>query len=389
MNPSLLMRARSIFSFLQSSLRRVLILCLLPLALTGCDLFGEDDDESITTTGALVANSGNFSDQNGSITVFNPEDTTTSLNDAPGIAFINSLSLRDGRLYIVDNTQADNSGRITILDTPGLNRIGQIENTDGSPPRSLAFASDAKAYVTNQSLNSSFQAIPSTVSVIDLTSNTVTDSVSTGSGPEGIAVTSGRAFAANSADGTLTVINTETDAVDETVDLNCTGPNEVFVDGENEVAVVCEGQGDTTGEVVFVDPQNLQILDRVSLTAIVGSDNFTQSAYYSVRAEELYAISGSAFGTGTGEIFRIDTDGNVLDATLQVPDDPSLTGMTAVGYDAINEALYVARLPVGDDGSASFTARGTAVILDRDGNQTGSFQTGIAPAHIDFLRDTR
>lgn len=383
------MRARTLFSSLSSSLRRVLILCLLPLALAGCDLFGEDDDESVVTTGALVANSGNFSAQDGSITVFNPEDSTTTLNEAEGIAFINSVTLRDGRLYVVDNTQADNSGRITILDTPGLNRIGQIENTDGSPPRSLAFASDAKAYVTNQSLNSSFEAIPSTVSIVNLTSGSVSASVSVGSGPEGIAVARDRAFVANSASGTLSVINTETDAVDETLDLNCAGPNEVFVDGENEVAVVCEGQGDTTGEVVFVDSQNLQILDRVPLTAVVGSDNFTQSAYYSERAEELYAISGNAFGTGTGEIFRIDTDGNVLDATLQVPDDPALTGMTAVGYDAVNEALYVARLPVGDDGSASFTARGTAVILDRDGNQMGSFRTGIAPAHIDFLRDTR
>jgi YVTN family beta-propeller protein len=202
-------------------------------------------------------------------------------------------------------------------------------------------------------------------------------------------VTSGRAFVANSADGTLTVIDTETDAVAETVGLDCTGPNEVFVDGEGEVAVVCEGGGDANGEVVFVEPGTLQILARVSLPAVVGSDNFTQSAYYSALAEELYAISGSAFGTGSGDVFRVDTDGNVLDATLPVPDDPALAGLTAVGYDAINEALYVARLPVGDDGSASFTARGTAVILDRDGNQMGSFRTGIAPAHIDFLRDTR
>jgi len=389
MNHSAPKHSRTVSSSLKASIRRLLVLCLLPLTLAGCDLFGEDDDESVVTTGTVVANSGNFSDQDGSITVFNPEDSTTTLNEAPGIAFINSIALRGDRLFVVDNTQADNAGRITVLDLPGLNRVDQIENTDGSPPRSIAFASDEKAYVTNQNLNSSFRPVPSTVSVLDLTSNSVSDSVAVGSGPEGIAITSGRAFAANSADGTLTVIDTETDAVDATVDLGCTGPNEVFVDGEDEVVVVCEGGGATTGEVVFVDPSNLQVLDRIALDAVVGSANFTQSAAYSEIAEELYAISGGVFGSGTGEIFRINTDGNVLDATLQVPEDPALTGMTAVGYDAIGEALYVARLPVGDDGSASFTARSTAVILDRDGNQVGSFRTGIAPAHIAFLRDTR
>ena len=129
--------------------------------------------------------------------------------------------------------------------------------------------------------------------------------------------------------------------------------------------------------------------DRVALDAVVGSANFTQSASYSSSAEEIYAISGGVFGSGTGEIFRINTDGNVLDTTLQVPDDPQLTGMTAVGYDGVSESLYVARLPVGPDGGASFSSRGTAVLLNRNGNRVGSFETGIAPAHITFLRDTR
>ena len=380
---------RTISSLLRTSARRLLLLCLLPLALAGCDLFEEDDDESVVTTGAVVANSGNFSDQDGSITVFNPQDSTATLNDAEGIAFINSVTLRNDQLFVVDNTQADNSGRITVLDLPGLNRVGQIANFDGSPPRSLAFASDEKAYITNQSLNSNFQPVPSTVSIVDLTTNAPVDSVPVGSGPEGIAVAGGRAFVANSADGILSVIDTETDSVDAGVDLGCTGPNEVFVDEENEVAVVCEGGGEATGEVVFVDPSTLQVRDRVALGAVVGSANFTQSASYSSSAEEIYAISGGVFGSGTGEIFRINTDGNVLDTTLQVPDDPQLTGMTAVGYDGVSESLYVARLPVGPDGGASFSSRGTAVLLNRNGNRVGSFETGIAPAHITFLRDTR
>ena len=392
MNHPLFMRARTPFSSLASSLRRVLILCLLPLALAGCDLFGEDDDESVVTTGALVANSGNFTAQDGSLTIFNPEDTTAALNDIE-VGYIQSIHVRDNRLFVVDNNQS--SGRVTIFDATSLTPVDQIENPEGLPPLSIAFASDEKAYVTNQNLDRDFSPIPSSVSVIELANDTLAaDTVATtvpvGRGPRGIAATGNRAFVANGADGTLSVIDTDTDTVSETVDLNCAGPNEVFVDGENEVVVVCQGSSEEPGEILFLDSASRQVQDRISLSASVGSANGTQSAYYSRIAEELYAIDGGGFAAeGSGRIFRVDTRGNILDTTLTVPDSPVLTRMTAVGYDAITQNLYVSRLPLGDGGGPSFTASGSAVVLDRRGELEQTFPVGISPGYIDFLRDTR
>ena len=59
----------------QPSLRLLVLLGFLaPLLLTGCELFGGNDDESTlsTVSGVVVANGGDFNEQNGSITVYNP-----------------------------------------------------------------------------------------------------------------------------------------------------------------------------------------------------------------------------------------------------------------------------------------------------------------------------
>jgi hypothetical protein len=160
----------------------------------------------------------------------------------------------------------------------------------------------------------------------------------------------------------------------------------VFVDGEDEVAVVCQGGGEQSPEVLFLNPDSEEVVARVALDAPIGSANATQSAYYSAGVEELYAVSGGAFGSGTGEIFRVDTDANTLATTLEVPQNDGLIGISAVGYDDINQDLYVTRLPVNDSGGPLYTANGTALVLDREGDMVTRFETGNAPAHVAFLR---
>lgn len=370
-------------------MRTTVLLCLLTLfaTLTGCDLVGSDDSTETVSGKIVIANSGNFSAQDGSLTLYSPANNSTADADLD-VAFINSLALHDGRLFVLDNTQSDNAGRITTFNASralnfiALNPIDQTQNP--RPPRFIAFPSDAKAYVTNLSrFDDNFNPKPSTVSVVDRADNTVETRVDVGRSPEGIAVTSGKAFVANSADGTLSVLNTSTDAVKGTVDLKCVKPKQVFVDGENEVAVVCKG------EVLFLDPSDNSIQTRVSLGAPVASANATQSAFYSEQEEELYAVSGGAFGSGTGEIFRVDTNANALGTTLSVPNNDKLIGISAVGYDAANQNLYVTRLPVNDSGGPLYTANGTALVLNRKGNVVTQFETGNAPGYITVLTDSR
>ncbi|MCS3643576.1 YncE family protein [Salinibacter ruber] len=371
----------------------IAFLAVAALSLTGCDLFGSNDDEGRrVTTDVVIANSGNFSAQDGSLTLYNPTDSTAALKDIE-VAFINSLAQHNGRLFVVDNTASDNAGKITSFDTDQLEQIDQISNP--RPPRYVAFPGDDKGYITNQRFDENFNAQPSTVSVVDLVDNSVTKQVDVGRSPQGMGVAGGKVFVANAADGTLSVLDADADTVNTTLSLpDCASPKSVFVDEENEVAVVCQGGGEQASEVLFLSPIEETIKDRVELGAPIGSANATQSAYYSEGAEELYAISGvETFGGpplgGTGEIFRVDTDTNVLDATLEVPQDDELVNLTAVGYDAVTQDLYVTRLPVDDAGGPLFSADGTALILDRSGDEVTRFETGNTPGHIAFLRDSQ
>jgi len=367
----------------------VALLTVAALALTGCDLFGSDADDSGAGTDVVVANSGNFSDQDGSLTLYSPSDSSAVRNDID-VAFINSLSLRDGRLYVIDNTQADNAGRITTFDTAELEPIDQTSNP--RPPRRIAFPSEDKAYVTNLSrFDDNFNPKPSTVSVVDLDANEVADRIDVGRSPRGIAIAEGKAFVANAADGSISILDTGSDAVAKTISPQCVSPKSMFVDDENEVVVVCQGSAEQSPEVLFLNPSSEEVEARVPLGAPIGSINATQSAYYSDVAEELYAISGNStsYGSGTDEIFRVDTDANAVTATLAIPENEALTGISAVGYDAISQSLYVTRLPVDESGGPLFSANGTALVLDREGNVVTRFETGNAPAYVTILRNSQ
>jgi len=366
-----------------SSLRRVsppfALLLALSLLVAGCDLFGGNDENgepSLEGTRVVVANGGNFSAQDGSLTLYDPTERTASTTDI-NVAFINSIKARDGRLYVVDNTSADNAGRITVYDASTLDRVAQIQNP--RPPREIAFGAGDRAYVTNLSrFDANFTPQPSSVSILNLATGDVVDTVAVGRSPEGVVVADGRAFVANSAEGTLSVIDTRADVVESTLDL-CEGPNETFLDAQGEVAVVCE----RSAEVVFLDPETLDIVDRASVPGPVGSANATQSTYYSNAGQVMIVINGSPFDDVADSYYEIDTEANAFVRETTVPATPRFAGIGAVAYDHLTQEVYLARLPVGDP----FTTQGTTFVLDAQGTAVDSFDVGVSATHIEVLRN--
>ncbi|WP_242006466.1 hypothetical protein [Rhodothermus marinus] len=372
-------------------MRRLLLLIALPLlVLSGCDLLGsEDDGEQLVTTGVLVGNGGNFSDQNGSLTFYNPangQTATLALN-----AFVQSLTLHEGRAYVVLNTFS--VGHVAVVDVATQQLVGRI---DGLPnPRYLAFAADNKAYVTNMIFGGNglvFAVDPAALTIM-------VDSIEVGPYPEGVVAHEGRVYVANygslGAGRTISVIDAATDQVVGTLEPGCDGPKALFIDEEEELVVVCQGKTvynedysaiieQTNGQVVFMNPGTGAVTARLTFDVQLGSANFTQVAYYAPAAEELYVISSIS-----NEVFRIDTDANALAATLSVPEAADLSALSAVAYDAAQRRLYVARLAAGPNGAPDYTAAGAVVILDRNGRQVGRFTVGPAPSHIELVQETR
>lgn len=364
-----------------------LLLVLSTIVVAGCDLFGSDDETrppSLSDTRVVIGNGGVFSAQDGSLTIYSPEERT-SLTDDINAAFIHLIKEVDGRLYVVDNTAANNAGRITVYNASTRERLGQIENV--RPPRDIAFVSETTAYVPNLSrFNPDFSAQPSTVSIVNPSTEAFVDTIAVGRNPEGVVVTQGRAFVANSGGQTLSVIDAETDTVEETVDV-CGSPNEVFVDGDGEVVIVCES---SPAEVVFLNAETLQVSDRVQLPGAAGSVNGSQSAFYSELAERLFVINGSTFDDEADSYYEIDTATNGFVRERDLPASDRFVGISAVAYDDVSQSLYVARLPINADGSADFTSAGATFVLDQgDAGDTviDTIRVGVSPSQIEIIRD--
>ncbi len=364
-----------------------LLLLLVALMLSGCDLVGGEDGEETqpVTAGVIVGNGGVFGGE-GALTLYNPATGRATTTEGMG-GFINSLALHDGRFFVVTNS----ADLVTVLDTSSYAPVGQVATPRA--PRHIAFAGPGKAYVTNLSRQNfdTGEVFRSIVSVIDLRTYEAVDSVQVGNYPEGVAVAAGKAFVANAGKlgtgHTLSVIDTQTDATVGTIDLGCDGPNAVFVDEEEEVVVVCRGrssfseEGPSDGEVVFVDAQTEAVVARVPFEVGVGSPNGTQGAYYAARAEALFVIDGQ------NTVYRIDTDANTLAGQIAVPETEGLVALSAVAYDALAGRLYLGRLAVGADGSPDYFSAGGVIILDDGGALQGRFEAGVAPAHIVLRRD--
>lgn len=361
------------------------------MLVAGCDLLGSDDDDDEPlpqTVSVIVGNGGDFREPDGFLTFYDPETQQTS--DGVGLsAFIQSMTLAGDSLYVITNASA--GGRIEVFDAGSGTRTQQVVST--ATPRALAMVGDEKAYV----VNADYTGEPGAFSIYEAASGQLQEAVaSVGMIPEGITVTDEKAFIANYGSGgagtTLSVIDTATDQVTGTVELGCDGPNELFVDEEGELVVVCQGKTvysedyteiveQTNGQVLFLDPEAETVVDRIELDQQVGSANGTQGAYYAWLSEELYVIDG------TDTVLRFDTDANVLVDTVAVPSSTSLVGLSAVAYDAGAERLYLGRFAEGADGGPDYGAAGGVVVVNREGTVETTFTVGPSPSHIVLRRE--
>jgi YVTN family beta-propeller protein len=330
---------------------------LLSVALVGCDLLGSEDDAPTTvTSGVYVANQGQFGPGTGSVSVYNPQSDSVSSRAIGGLnSIVQSIALRNNRLYLTANT----GGRLDIFSPSSLAPVGQVSQEMPSP-RYIAFPSARKAYVTN---------LFDDVSVVDLTSNTVTDTIVTGGSPEGITVAGNRVYTALGAFGAsseVAVISPAADTVATTIDLGCTA-RFVLADAQDEVFALCNGS--QTGQAIVLDGQETHA--RLPLPDSVGTAGPGQDAHYAPDAELLHVV------VSQDRLVRINTATNEIVETIGPVSGPPIG---AVGYDANRQELYLGRVP-------SFTEAGRVTIHDRDGTRTGSFSAGVVPTYVTFSRD--
>lgn len=361
-----------------SSIRLLALAALFFLGLSGCDLLGEEEEQAPVTTGVYVANQGNFSDGNGSVSVYEPRTGQVNAGAVDDLgSIVQSLHLAGDRLYVVANT----GDRIDVFDASSFERVGQIGGFVS--PRYLVEGPGTRAYVTNlYGAPGSFTG--GKVSVVDLAGQKKVKDIDVGDNPEGLTYVGDRLYVANHGFGagrSLTVIDTKTDTVTGSVDVDCDGPRFLAADGDDEVWVFCTGTtlyddnwqeiGRTNGAVRVLDGATGAIVDRIDLEGPVGTPGPGQDAFHAPEARVIYAVVNGR------TLARFDTRTNTRAGTVG-PLEGAPIG--AVAYDARAERLYVGRVP-------GFSERGTVTIHDRTGAQVGSFAAGVAPAFITLARE--
>lgn len=352
--------------------RRISLLSLLfLLVVSACD---STDPAVRVVTGIYVGNQGNFADNNGSVTVYDPATGQTNADAIPNLGGLVQNILIDGdRAFVLlnfDDSFSTGHGRIDIVDLNTNQRTAQI---DVNTPRSAVLEGNT-LWVSNLYAN--------TVTPIDLITNTPGTPIDVGSNPEGLVMASGNLFVANNGFGestTVSVIDMATRTVSQTLDIGCDGPRNLSADGDGDVWVFCTGKtiydedfniiGQTNGAAVVLNGATGSEIDRTDLDAQLGGVGgaIGQDAFMVAGRNEAWAVKGA-------QLLRFDTATNMLVETI-TPQIPANHFIGAVGYDEVNDRLLIGAV-------LDYVSAGTVVIANRAGAEVASFTAGIAPTTV-------
>lgn len=233
-------------------------------------------------------------------------------------AAILALSLLAPRAWSAPFAYVPNSGSgsVSVIDVATRMVVDTI--SAGTSPQAVAVnASGTRAYVTDSGSNS--------VYAIDTTTDTVIATVPVGASPQGIAVNPAgdRVYVANSGSTTLSIIDATTNAVIATVWSGGIGPSGVAVDPAGSFVYVTEG----TGTHVWVMSTSTN-----AIVAGITVPFFPGPIALDPAGTRAYVLTQTAVSV-------IDTSTRTVIATINPPARPS-----AVAVDPAGSRFYVAVL---------------------------------------------
>lgn len=232
---------------------------------------------------------------------------------------------------------------ISLLSLPALHARAYTTIPVGTGPQ-FGASFGTKLYVSNSD---------GTVSVIDTSSDTVIDTVTTGNGPFYLSILNKKAYVGNSPDGTVSVIDIETDTVADTLSIGtfadysvAAGSNIYFA--SDDIAVIDTRDDSNSSIVVAGEPYRFNIIgtklyagnsileqvDVVDTLTDTLSDPITTTflPYYQTNAGENFYV--------TGDLNSGDTD--VVDSVADTVIDTFFLGDGSYYSKLFGEKLYVA-----------------------------------------------
>ncbi len=328
--------------------------------------------------GVFAINEGNFTSNDGSISFFARENTTS---DADIFSTVNSRALNGGiqgysvfddkGVILVDNS-ASGQDKVEIVDANTMESLASIGTPDIENPRDVVAVSESKVYVScwgNTGTYPNFFISNGYVAVIDLETNKVTKRIAVSKGIENMIYDNGKLFVGRvsySGSNYLTVINTATNEVIRELGFNAS-PTPIGVDANGNLWV------QAGLDLAKINPTTLEIVStmKISSDASKTAGNFAFSndrrtlyfvlSYYDAN----YVTHGATYKYGINES-QVNVSTPVINRVF-----------TGLAVDPLQGLIYAAVTP-------SYAQAGYAIRYRTDGTLVDSIKVGIAPTGFYF-----
>jgi YVTN family beta-propeller protein len=342
----------------------VISLCMCGLVLVGCTKDPSGPDPVIPTPsakGVYVINEGLFQHGDATLSYYDVASHTafqnvfSSVNHRPLGDLANSMCIRGNNGYVV----VDGSATIEIIDLTTNVSTGTIDIGAGLSPRQMVFVNDSLALVTC--------LYDASVRLVNVRSGSLVQRIPVGQNPEGIAIAQGKAFVANSGLGlgrSVSVINLTTLSATDTLTVG-DNPVAVAVDADGMVDVVCVGfynnfgdpNDDTPAKVIVIDPSSTAIVDSI----LIGGHAFKIGI----------DPNGFAYVPSTDSVALVDT------RSRRVVRMFAGGAFYSVGVDEVSGDVYLSD-------AKDFQQHGTVSVYSSSGQLKTQFDAGVIPGAFAF-----
>jgi YVTN family beta-propeller protein len=212
---------------INSTFVRSIFATSLLLGLNSCTKISEPEPSQPYDAGIFVLNRGNFSDNNGSITLINPTTKTVSYdifqkeNNRAISGGISDYVDMDGKGIILVDNATSGKDLIEIVNARTFKSIATIPSIELENPRYVVKAGTNKAYATCwDSFNADYSYKIGYVTVIDLITNKITKKIPVQRGAEKLILVGTDVIVGSvGGDNTISIINTATDAVSQIIEI--------------------------------------------------------------------------------------------------------------------------------------------------------------------------
>ena len=351
--------------------------------LTACTETTDPQPAGPYTNGVFVLNSGNFSDNNGSLSWLTradkagtPDRAETDLfqvrNRRPITGGLQGYVEAGNRGFILVDNSSAGLDKIEIVTSDSLRSIKTLSAPDIENPRYAVRISDTKVYVTcwgSTGTYPNFYINPGYVAVIDLTSNTITKRIPLQKGAEGITVVGNEAFIGGSGgDKLVQVIDTQTDLLKTSISV-ASDIGKLLPDANNKL------WGLSGKNVVRIDPTS----KTVEATLPVGNDTRKSPGNLTASADRrsfyfTYSFYDAADNyTQKGELYNF----KITDATIASTTPVVKRVFSGLGFDPASNVLYAGFTPSYKQAGYVFRYQPTGQLID-------SVRVEIAPSGFYF-----